>query len=204
MNWVWFALIAVSVVVGAVTGRIGDVSKACLTGATDAVELFLVLLATICLWSGLMKIADESGVTAALQKALSPITKRIFRDLKPNGAAMKAISMNIAANLMGLGNAATPLGLKAMQEMHAHTSEKKTATDSMILFVVINTASIQIVPSTIAVLRIKYGSKAPFEIVPSIWLASVVTLTAGILITKLLSAVTKHHTENRQNSTKQR
>lgn len=195
MNWVWFTLIAVSVGVGAATGRMGDVSAACLTGATGAVELFLVLLATICLWSGLMRIADESGVTDALQKALSPVTKRIFRDLKPDGAAMKAISMNIAANLMGLGNAATPLGLKAMHEMHSGARDKKTATDSMILFVVINTASIQLIPSTIAALRIKYGSKAPFEIVPSIWLASAVTLTVGVNITKLLALAIKRKTK---------
>jgi spore maturation protein A len=191
MSWVWFGLIAISVLFGILTGKINQVSQAAISGASEAVTLFLILLATICLWSGIMKIADKAGITLLLQKLLLPITKRLFPDVKPESAGMKAISMNIAANLLGLGNAATPLGLQAMKELSAHSVEhsskdKSTATNSMITFVVMNTASLQLIPTTIAALRIKYGSATPFDIVPAVWLASIVTLAFGITLSKVL------------------
>jgi spore maturation protein A len=201
MSWVWFGLIAISVVFGILTGKINQVSQAAISGASEAVTLFLILLATICLWSGIMKIADKAGITLLLQKLLLPITKRLFPDVKPESAGMKAISMNIAANLLGLGNAATPLGLQAMKELSAHSVEhgsvehgsvehgskdKSTATNSMITFVVMNTASLQLIPTTIAAMRIKYGSASPFDIVPAVWLASIVTLIFGITLSKVL------------------
>jgi spore maturation protein A len=186
MSWVWFGLIAISVLFGILTGKINQVSQAAISGASEAVQLFLILLATICLWSGIMKIADKSGITLQLQKMLLPITKRLFPDVKPESAGMKAISMNIAANLLGLGNAATPLGLQAMKELSSNSKDKSTATNSMITFVVMNTASIQLIPTTIAALRIKHGSVNPFDIVPAVWLASLVTLTFGITLSKVL------------------
>ena len=187
MSWIWFGLIAVSIICGIFTGKMNEVSKASIAGAGEAVALFLVLLATICLWSGLMKIADRAGITSVLQKALSPVTKRLFKDLKPGGSAMKAITMNIAANLLGLGNAATPLGLKAMKEMSAGAKDKKAATDSMVTFVVMNTASIQLIPTTIAAIRIRYGSLKPFDILPAMWFASAITLCFGIALSKMLA-----------------
>lgn len=196
MSWVWFGLIAISVIFGIITGKIDQVSQAAISGAFEAVTLFLILLATICLWSGIMKIADKAGITLMLQKMLLPITKRLFPDVKPESAGMKAISMNIAANLLGLGNAATPLGLQAMKELSAHSVEhgsvehsskdKSTATNSMITFVVMNTASLQLIPTTIAALRIKYGSATPFDIVPAVWLASIVTVIFGVTLSKVL------------------
>ena len=186
MSWVWFGLIAISVIFGIFTGKINQVSQAAISGASEAVMLFLILLATICLWSGLMKIADKAGLTSILQKMLLPITKRIFPDVKPNSAGMKAISMNIAANLLGLGNAATPLGLQAMKELSENSKNKSVATNSMITFVVLNTASLQLIPTTIAALRIKYGSSTPFDIVPSVWLASIVTVIFGVTLSKIL------------------
>lgn len=191
MSWVWFGLISVSVLFGILTGKINQVSQAAISGASEAVALFLILLATICLWSGLMKIADKAGITLLLQKLLLPITKRIFPDVKPESAGMKAISMNIAANLLGLGNAATPLGLQAMKELSAKSKDKSTATNSMITFVVMNTASLQLIPTTIAALRIKYGSATPFDIVPAVWLASIVTLTFGVTLSKVLERSNK-------------
>ncbi|MDR3645899.1 MAG: spore maturation protein A [Clostridia bacterium] len=184
MSWVWFGLIALSVVFGICTGRINQVSQAAISGAWDAVSLFLVLLAAICLWNGLMRIADKTGITGLLQRLLLPVTKRLFPDLAPGGAAMKAISMNIAANLLGLGNAATPLGLQAMSEMKKKAGATNTATNSMATFVVINTASLQLIPTTIAAIRIKYGAAAPFDILPAMWFASAVTLCFGIAAAK--------------------
>lgn len=185
MNWIWFALIAISVIFGIATGHINAVSQASLMGASNAVTLFITLLGSICLWNGVMKIADASGVTKGLALLLSPVTKRLFPDLKPDSSGMKAVSMNIAANFLGLGNAATPFGLAAMKEMAKHAREKGVATDSMAMFIVVNTASLQLIPTTIAVIRLKYGSSAPFDILPCVWLASVVTLLCGILLARI-------------------
>ena len=187
MNWVWFLLILASVAAGAAFGRMGPVSQAALSGATDAVTLFLVLLATICLWSGLMKIAQAAGLTQAVQRLLRPVTKRLFPDLAPEGEAMQAISMNITANLLGLGNAATPLGLAAMRAMRQEAGGGNTATNSMALFVVLNTASIQLIPTTIAAIRLQHSAAAPFDILPALWLSSFVTLCFGVLMAKLLA-----------------
>lgn len=192
MNWIWFALIALSVIIGALNGRMNQVSQAAIGGASDAVSLFLILLATICLWNGLMNIAQKAGITKALAKLLSPVTKRLFPQVKPGSAGMQAISMNIVANFLGLGNAATPLGLAAMKEMSKGKQlKKRTATDSMAMFVVVNTASIQLIPTTIAALRIKHGAAAPFDILPCIWISSVVTVFVGIITAKTLSKLFK-------------
>jgi spore maturation protein A len=186
MNYIWYGLIGISVIFGIFNGRINQVSSAAISGAVDAVSLFLVLLATICLWNGLMKIAEKAGITKLMSKLLSPLTRRLFPDLKPDSPGIKAITMNIVANFLGLGNAATPLGLQAMKEMSKTSLNKGTATDSMVTFIVMNTASIQLVPTTIAALRIKYNSTAPFDILPCIWLASSITLACGIILSKSL------------------
>lgn len=195
MNWIWFALIVLSVIFGIFTGKIGDVSQAAISGANDAVVLFLTLLAVICLWNGLMKIAESAGLTHALAKLFSPATKRIFPDIPPESPCMHAICMNIVANFLGLGNAATPFGLAAMKEMAKsppkHSLRRGIASNSMAMFIVINTASIQLIPTTIAALRIRHQSAAPFEILPCIWLSSVVTLLFGVFCAKMLSKLTQ-------------
>lgn len=192
MNWIWFALIGISVVFGIGSGRINEVSQASLNGAGNAVTLFITLLGSMCLWNGLMKIADACGITRALAALLSPVTKRLFQDLKPDSAGMKAVSMNIAANFLGLGNAATPFGLCAMKEMVKHSHQKGVATDTMAMFIVINTASLQLIPTTIAVIRLKYFSKAPFDILPCVWLSSIVTLLCGILFSRIFESIDLH------------
>lgn len=190
MNWIWFGLIFISVVFGALTGRMNQVSQAAITGACDAVTLFIFLLGTICLWNGIMNIADKTGVTQKLQKLLLPVTKRLFPDIKPGSKGMKAISMNMVANFLGLGNAATPLGLQAIREM-SKDSPPGVASNSMVTFVVLNTASIQLIPTTIAAIRLKCGAAAPFDILPAMWLASTVTLLFGIFMSKMLARFNK-------------
>lgn len=187
MNWIWSSLIAIAIVVGIANGRINEVSRAALTGAGDAVALFLILLATICLWNGLMKIAEKSGVTKAVARLLSPLTRRLFPDIDPKGEAMQAMTMNMTANFLGLGNAATPLGLRAMKRLNEYPHEKGTATNSMAMFLIINTASLQLVPTTIAAIRIKCGSAQPFSMLPCIWITSIVTLCTGVLLANLFS-----------------
>jgi spore maturation protein A len=191
MGWIWFCLMFISVVCGVVTGKINAVSQAAISGAGEAVMLFLLLLGVICFWNGLMNIARHSGITNALAKLISPVTKRLFPDLPPGGPAMEAISMNIVANFLGLGNAATPFGLKAMMEMAKSAAIKKVATNSMVMLIVINTASIQLIPTTIAALRVKYASAAPFDILPCIWLASAVTVVCGVILAKSMSKFSK-------------
>lgn len=202
MNWVWFGLIALSVVCGICTGKIAAVSQAAVSGASEAVALFLVLLAAICLWNGLMRIADKTGVTGLLRRILLPFTKRVFPELPPDGPCMKAVSMNLAANLLGLGNAATPFGLEAMREMKKLSRRGNAASDPMVTFVVVNTASIQLIPTTIAAIRIKYGSAAPFDILPAMWLSSAVTLCFGVAAAKGLSR--RKNSPPRENPAKRR
>jgi spore maturation protein A len=188
MKWIWSAMLVFSVLIGVYTGRIGEVSQAAITGAADAVGLFLILLGTICMWNGLMKIAEKAGITTLISRLLSPLTRRLFPDLPPDGEGIQAVTMNMTANFLGLGNAATPLGLRAMKKMAETSREKGVATDSMAMFIVMNTASLQLVPATIAAIRIKCGSTSPFDILPCIWISSTVTLCAGIALAKLMSA----------------
>lgn len=186
MKWIFACMIIISTLFGALNGRIGDVSNALIQGSGNAVTLVISLMGAMCLWSGVMKVADEAGLTDMVAKLLSPITKRLFRGLDTDSPAMKAISMNITANLLGLGNAATPLGIEAMRRMAEDENIKDTASNNMVTFVVLNTASIQLIPTTISVLRLNHGAAAPMDILPAILLSSVVSLSFGVMISKLL------------------
>ena len=176
-----------SVVFGICNGRMSEVSAAIMSGGGKAVELTLGLLGAMCFWGGIMNVADKAGVTARISRLISPITKRIFKGMDSKSASAKAISMNITANLLGLGNAATPLGLKAMREMQKENKTPERATKHMIFFVVLNTASIQLIPTTVAVLRGNYGAASPMDILPAVWVTSALSVATGILAAKLLS-----------------
>ncbi len=180
------AMLLLSVTTGAMAGRMNQVSAAAMTGCEDAVTLAFSLAGTICLWSGVMRVADGSGVTTALARLLQPVTRRLFRELSSDTAAMGAISMNLAANLLGLGNAATPLGLRAMKELDRAGGYPARATQAMITFVVLNTASLQLLPTTNAFLRLEAGSKAPMEILPAVWAASAASVTVGVVAAFIL------------------
>ena len=133
-----------------------------------------------------MRIADKSGLTDALSRAFRPVNRLLFRELDQDSPAMKAISMNMAANLLGLGNAATPLGLAAMKELEKENRRPGVATKSMVTFVVLNTASLQLLPTTTGFLRLSAGSREPMEILPAVWLASAVSITIGVLMVQVL------------------
>lgn len=193
MKWVWSGMILLSVAIGLMTGKIGAVSQAAIKGAQDAVLLSITLLGVICLWNGLMKIAEAAGITRWLANLFLPLTRRLFPDLPAHGAGMQVVCMNMAANLLGLGNAATPLGLRAMREMSAVAPNKKVATNSMAMFVVINTAALQLVPTTTAAIRIHFGSSTPFDILPCTWISSLVSLAVGIGFAFALSGGGKVH-----------
>lgn len=187
MNVIFAGIILFSFVFAALTGRMPQLSEAAMGQAGEAVTLVLSLTGMLCLWSGLMKIAQESGLTELLSRLLSPVTKRLFKGLRPNGEAVNAITMNLIANFLGLGNAATPLGIRAMCEMAKEQRADGAATNDMAMFVVVNTASIQLIPTTTAMLRMQADSAAPLDILPATWIASVGSVAVGIVMAGLLA-----------------
>jgi len=191
MTAIFSAMILSGVVLAALTGRMDAVSTAALTETTRAVELVISLTGNFCLWGGVMRIAQSSGLTDRIAKLALPVTKRLFKGLRPGGKAMGAVTMNLAANLLGLGNAATPLGIEAMRAMEREENPNGTATDNMVLFVAMNTASLQILPTTTALLRSQAGAKAPLDILPAVWIASTISVFSGIFMAKALSRVFK-------------
>lgn len=185
LNYIWAGLIVLSVICAAVTGRMPQLSAGIMSGTAGAVELVITMMGMMCAWTGLMKIADAGGITLMLSKLFDPLMRRIFPNLKKGSPVEKAICMNVTANLLGLGNAATPLGIAAMKEM-AKLNPTQTADNSMVMFVVINSASIQLIPTFMGTLRAQYGSPAPFDILPAVWLTSVCALAVGVTAAKLL------------------
>lgn len=182
LNYVWGFLIISSVVSAVVLGNTDELSNALMNSGKSSIELLLTMAGIICLWSGIMKIAEQSGFTEQISKIFAPILKPLFPKLDKKGSAFKNITMNISANLLGLGNAATPFGLKAMSDLHKINGEKNIASNEMVIFVVMNTASLQILPTTLAVLRQSYGSNAPFEVIKAIWISSATALAVGLII----------------------
>ena len=184
MKWLFAGLIFVSLIFGVLTGKINDVSQAAIEQCGAAVKLSLSLLGTICFWSGIMEIASVSQFTKILSKLFRPLTKILFRGLDNVSDALDAICMNMSANFLGLGNAATPLGITAMQKLQQASTNKDTASDHMITFVVLNTCSIQLIPTTIAALRLSAGSRSPMEILPAVLITSIVSVTCALLAAK--------------------
>jgi len=187
MKWVFSGLILSSVLIGMALGRMDAVTGAAISDCGKAVELTLTLTGSMCMWSGLMKIAERAKLTEKISRLFSPVIRLLFTGLDHRSPAAQAITLNISANLLGLGNAATPLGIAAMQEMQKSNPHKSTATNNMVMFVVLNTASLQLLPTTTALLRANAGSPAPMDIMPASWVASGVSILSGVVMAKLLS-----------------
>lgn len=186
MNYIWAALIIISIVFACFSGGMTQLSDTLLQSGNEAITLGLTLMGGMCLWSGIMRLADKAGITIWISRLFSPVLRRILPGVKAGSEAEKAVTMNVAANLLGLGNAATPLGLKAMGELHKLNGESDTASNAMITFVVLNTASIQLIPSTVALLRAQHGSENAMMILPFVWISSIITVVIGITICKIL------------------
>jgi spore maturation protein A len=188
MNGIWLGLMAVSFVCAIATGNMEQLSQSVLEGAGSAVTLVIATAGMMAFWTGLLRIAEAGGLTRLLSRLLSPVLHRLFPEYDADSPAMKAICMNVTANLLGLGNAATPFGLTAMREMQSARTDHQptTATRSMILFVVLNTASIQLIPTFLGTIRMEYGSTEPFSILPAVWLTSVGSLLVGLVAVWLL------------------
>ena len=185
MNYIFPIMLIISFVSAVFSGRIDDLSAAVVSGAESAVQLLLKLVSMLCLWSGIIEIAEESGITRIFSKLMSPIISLIFPRLKKEKYALEAISMNITANILGLGNAATPLGLEAMRRLQDINESRTVASDEMVVFVVMNTAAMHIIPTTVATMRGQYGSADPMEIMPASFLTSFCALAAAVIVAKL-------------------
>jgi len=186
MNYIWAGMMILAFLSAAWKGNMQALSNAIMAGASDAVSLCIKLLGALCLWGGLMEIAKASGLTKAVSRLMSPLLRLLFPHLKKDSPAMNVISMNITANLLGLGNAATPLGLTAMRSLQQENPNPAVATDEMVNFVVLNTAALHLVPTTIALLRQEYGAAVPMDIMPAAWLTSAAALCVGLTMAWLL------------------
>lgn len=184
LNAIWFGMILASVICAACTGNLGNLSTAVMDGAGDAVDLTVFLLGSMCAWLGFLRIAEKSGLTDLLATAFSPVIDRLFPEYRDDPEIKGKMCMNLSANFLGLGNAATPLGLAAVSAM-AKKNRGDTPTKGMILFVVFNTASIQLLPINMAAMRSSCGSAEPFAILPEIWITSLLSLLTCVLFCKL-------------------
>lgn len=186
MSYIFGAMIALSFLYAVISGNLSALSSGIPEAATSAVELLISISGMLCMWSGFMRIAKDCGLIDKLARLFAPILKRLYPDVAPESDAFRYISMNISANLLGLGNAATPLGLSAMRELR-RINDSDTASDSMVTFVVMNTASIQLIPTTVAALRKSYGSQQPFDILLCVWMTSVTALAVGLISSRIIT-----------------
>ena len=185
MAVLWTGMVVLSVVFGMLNGRMEAVSTAALAGAGSAIQLCLSMAGVLCLWSGVMEIMNRCGMSAKLARAFRPLLKILLPNASRDNETLSSVSANVSANLLGLGNAATPLGIQAARRMAR--GQEGVASDELCLLVVLNTASIQIIPATIASVRAAAGAAAPFDILPAVWLSSVLSVTAGLAAAKTLA-----------------
>lgn len=186
INFIWFFILAFGIILGIFTGKGADISKVIISSTDSTVKLTINLVGIMCLWCGIMKIAEKSGLTDKLAKILRPILKLIFKEASKDEKAMGAIVMNLTANMMGLSNAATPFGIKAMEELDRLNKKSNSASNDMALFLVINAACVQFIPTTVISIRGAVGSQNPAEtIIPAI-IATGTAAIFGILVCKIL------------------
>ena len=186
LNKIWPIFIIISVIYAIISGNVENLNNGIFDSIKNAVELTITFLGTICLWNGVMQIATKGNLIKKIIKIFNPIINKLFPEIKSNEKIKKDISMNIIANILGLGNAATPLGIKAMQGLQEINEEKNKLSNSMMIFIVINTASLQIIPTTVIAIRSSLNSNSPTCVILPIWCASICSIISAIFITKLL------------------
>ena len=186
LNIIWPVFIIISFVYAIFTGRVNEINNGIFESASDAVELSITFLGTMCLWNGIMEIVKRTTLMEKLSKFLKPVMNFLFPDLKNNPKANSEISMNVIANILGLGNAATPLGLKAMKTMQNANKQKDTLSNSMAMFIVLNTASLQLIPTNVIAIRTSLNSANPTQIILPVWGATIVAAIVGVIATKIL------------------
>ena len=184
MSVIWTGMVVLSVLYGLWAGNGPAVAAAAVEGAAAAVELCITMAGVMCLWMGVMEVMKRSGLAESLSRLLRPVLRWLYPDFRRDRETMDAVSANVSANLLGLGNAATPLGIQAARRMARKTPG--IASDSLCMLVVCNTASIQLIPTTVASVRLGAGCATPFDILPAVWLASAVSVTVGVLAAKMM------------------
>ncbi|WP_315079166.1 nucleoside recognition domain-containing protein [uncultured Clostridium sp.] len=186
INYIWFAMIFFGILVGLVSGNGDIISKSIVNASGSTVTFIIELTGIMCFWCGVMKVAEKSGLTEKISKLLKPVLKLIFKDAAKDEKALGAIVMNLTANMMGLSNAATPFGIKAMEEMDRLNGKKESASNDMVLFLVLNAACIQIIPSTIISIRAACNSVNPGVIIIPALISTATAATVGIICAKIL------------------
>lgn len=178
MSWVWAVLVCASVICAAVNGRASALSAAVMQGAQSGVTLAISIAGSLCLWAGIGRAMERSGLTEKLSRLLRPVMRRLFPSTREDSALAGALSTNICANFLGLGNAATPPGIEAARRLAARSPGQ--ASDELCRLIVLNTASIQLIPANVAAVRSSLGCAAPFDILPAVWLTSLCSAGLGL------------------------
>lgn len=189
LNYIWLGLIILAVVLGGINGKIENVTKAAIDAAGNSVTIAIGLIGVMALWLGIMRIAEQSGLMSLLARAIAPVMRRLFPEVPPDHPAMGSMLMNIAANMLGLSNAATPLGLKAMEDLEKLNRHPGVATNAMCLFLTVNTAGVQLIPASMISLMASAGSKDPTAIIGTALASTVIALICGVTVAKLLERV---------------
>lgn len=192
LNWVWFGLLAAGVLYAAATGNMEPVTEAAFAAASDAVLMIIEICGLLCLWLGILRIAESSGLVDGVGRLIAPLVRRLFPSVPARHPAFAAIVMNIAANLLGLGNAATPFGLKAMEYLQTLNPNKTIATAPMITLLVLNTSCITFIPTMVISLRLSAGSAAPTSIIGATILSSATGLAFALLLDRALAFRDEH------------
>jgi len=191
LNFIWPFFIIISYIYSIFSGHINDINNSIFDSCKSAVELTITFFGTITLWCGIMKIAQDSSLSQKLTKLLSPIIKFLFPDIKKDSSTYNEISLNIIANLLGLGNAATPLGLKAMSSLQKQNPNKNTLSNSMAMLILLNTASLQLIPTTVIAIRSSLNSVNPTSIIVPVWFSTICAAIAGISAVKFFIKIGK-------------
>ena len=184
MTVIWTGMTALSLVCALALGNQADLAPAAMEGAAQAIQLGISMAGALCLWMGVMEVMDRAGLAGKLARLFHPLLRRLYPDFAGDKGVMDTIAANVSANLLGLGNAATPLGLEAARRMSRRTPG--VASDSLCMLVVCNTASIQLIPTTVAAVRLAAGCETPFDILPAVWVTSLLSVAVGITAAKLL------------------
>lgn len=191
MNYIFYALIVISIIAGAINGKLSDVVNAILSGAELSVKVAFSLIGIMAFWLGMMKIAEKCGLISLIAKIIKPITKRIFNEIPEDSPAIGDIAMNFSANAFGLSNAATPMGLKAMEELQKHNKDKSSASNAMCMLLAMNTAGFQLIPATVIAVLIGIGYKNPTEIIAPTLLVTTIAFVSAIILAKIFEKLWK-------------
>lgn len=186
MNYIWPIFIISSIIYAILVGNIEQINNGIFDSCKNAVDLSITFLGTVCLWTGLIEIVKSTSIIEKLKKLLNPLMKILFPNLNKKDIAYEDISMNIIANVLGLGNAATPIGLKAMESLSKRNENKEELSSEMMMLIILNTASIQVIPTTVIAIRSSFNSSNASKIIVPVWIATICAAITGIIVTKLI------------------